>query len=124
MDNDTQHIRKSQIRGVLPMRKIYVEELSSKSQKLFKELAKAHSDVFNNEDIENGLMSKISELRETEYFLGFRSCTNKECCEFFKTGFLFAGDKPFCSKHCIHEFLPDTNNDFETETIILKNWIA
>lgn len=113
MDDDTQHIRKSQIRGVIPMRKIYVDELSSKSQKLFKELAKAQSDIFNNEDIENGLMSKISELRETEYFLGFRSCTNKKCCEFFKTGFLFAGDKPFCCKECILDFSPDANEDFE-----------
>ena len=104
------------------MKKVYVDELSQESQKLFVDLANELN--IEKEDIEQGLLCKIDDLQETEIGFGFRSCRNKECREFFTQGYLMEFDShTFCSKECaetVHDDIEES--DYGTDTIFYTEW--
>ena len=102
------------------MRKVYVEELSKESKEIFKLLANEQG--INKEDIENGLDSKISDLKDMEQHLGFRVCENNECREIFNEGFLTEDCDTFCSSECAEKMITDIVEADYGEYIFYTDW--
>ena len=67
-------------------RKVYVNELSKESKKLFYLLAKKQG--LNDKDISAGLDSKIRDLDDLHDELGFRRCEHGGCQEYFNVDYL------------------------------------
>ena len=112
------------VKGMINMRKVYVDELSQSSQKLF--IALANELKIDEEDIEQGLLCKIDDLQETEIGFGFRSCNNLECREFFTEGYYMEElSECYCSRECAEKNHDDiVNNDYGTDTIFYTEWVA
>lgn len=88
------------------MKKVWVDDLSLRSQNLFKELAQFY-DNMDMEDIENGIYSKVEDLVENEKKYGFRHCSNPHCKEFFEQGYLTEDSSTFCSRGCAEAIITD-----------------
>ena len=102
------------------MRKFYVAELSRKSQELFKELAEEQG--FTDEEIQDGLDSKIGDLDDIHGLLGFRKCENPQCKEFFNEGFLTEDSDTFCSNECAEKIITDIVEEDYGDYIFFTDW--
>ena len=102
------------------MSKYWVADLSEESQKLFRELAEEED--FTEEDIQRGLDSKIHDLHDTAYYLGFRICNNKECREFRDEGYHTDDDLTFCSRKCAEKIIIDLEEEDYGDYIYYTFW--
>lgn len=70
------------------------------------------------------MSGEISDLFEVERLLGFRSCDNHECREFFTEGYLMEDpSETFCSRKCAEKNYPDiVEKDYGTDIIFWTDW--
>jgi len=102
------------------MRKYWVVELSEESKALFRNLAKEHG--LNEEEIQDGLNSKIGDLDENEYLFGFRHCDNIQCKEFFNKGYMTEDSFTFCSSECAEKTVKEIEEKDYGEYIFFTDW--
>lgn len=103
------------------MKKYWVFEVSKESQDLFRSLAEEED--FSEEDIQRGLDSKIHDLHDTAYELGFRICENKECHEFHDNGYMTEHQDIFCSRECVEDCIDGIEEeDYGTDTVFWTHW--
>ena len=100
--------------------KVYVSELSQKSHELFKDLAEEQG--FTDEEIQDGLDSKIGDLNDNEYLFGFRHCDNSSCKEFFNEGFMTEDGFTFCSSECAEKIVPSISQADYGDFIFYTDW--
>ena len=106
------------------MRKVYVEELSTESKNLFRKLAKEYG--ASEQEIQDGLDSKIRDLDDAQYSFGFRRCENLKCQEFFNDGYLMeVNQECYCSRECAEDVYDDiVEEDYGTDTIFWTEWYS
>lgn len=102
------------------MKKFYVAELSRKSQELFKDLAEEQG--FSDEEIQDGLDSKVRDLDDIHDLLGFRRCENPQCQEFYNEGFLTEDCDTFCSSECAEKMITDIVEADYGDFIFFTDW--
>ena len=103
------------------MSKYWVFELSKESQDLFRSLAE-EVEEFTEEDIQNGLDSKIGDLDDAAYTLGFRICNNRDCQEFSDEGYHTDDDLTFCSRQCAEKVIVDLEEEDYGDYIYYTFW--
>ena len=101
-------------------RKVYGNELSKESKKLFYLLAKKQG--LNDKDISAGLDSKIRDLDDLHDELGFRRCEHGGCQEFFNEGFLTEDDMTYCSEECAEEMNPQIVEEDYGDFVFFTEW--
>lgn len=98
------------------LRKNLISELSKESLECL-ELS-----VENEEDYNNIVSSRIDDLYDIAYDLGFRICNNAECREFRDEGYHTDDSLTFCSRECAETIIVDLEEEDYGDYIYYTQW--